>query len=289
MRKQNIYFFSMLSLVIALMTIGCSDDDDNPVIAEPAPEISSVEASMDTLNAVEVVTMTCNTAGTEGDSLTYAWSCDSGTFPNGTSGNTAEWEAPDISGTYTINVEVTNNAGSTSGSHDIFVRTGSTGIMPLRVGNYWNFDFHVEGIIVGEWRWDVSVANGSGTETWYQINVTVTSQGDEINDTLFLTNRGDGCYRKETLGSSAELWWKYPAVEDDTWLSLDGEMRIVVSTDDTSTVPAGTFTGCYHYFVVGEEELTFEIIKPVEGPVEIGGMDDDGTIFELKLKEINLE
>ena len=168
---------------------------------------------------------------------------------------------------------------------------GSTGLMPLVVGNEWLFDLEINDLIEGELKWEVISSSVIQGETWYQnkISINLTNGNNPSDDLFYLTNRdNNGVYYKANADATAEWWWKYPAVEDDTWTTLDSEVRTVIDTNSEITVPAGTITGCYWYAVVGQESLELELIKPDEGPVALGWTDgQDEMAISLKAKTLN--
>jgi hypothetical protein len=83
-----------------------------PVITSLTPDATDVapEASC---------TITCTASDEDGDTLTYTWSATDGTITG--TGNSVSWEAPAAEGTYTISVEVSDGAATTSGSCAITV------------------------------------------------------------------------------------------------------------------------------------------------------------------------
>jgi hypothetical protein len=74
-----------------------------------APQISTVYSSADSAIVGEMVTIHCDATDADGDPLTYDWQASGGTIqPNG---NSADWTAPDTTGSYQITVTVTDGRG----------------------------------------------------------------------------------------------------------------------------------------------------------------------------------
>jgi len=102
--KKIISFFLISTFVILS---SCSKDKPT----EPtnnAPNIQSFTASPSPIKVNETTSLTCVATDLDGDSLTYYWSSDNGTFPNGTSGFSTTWRAPSKEGTYNIKVIVSD-------------------------------------------------------------------------------------------------------------------------------------------------------------------------------------
>jgi hypothetical protein len=80
-----------------------------PVIANSSPAISSVMASPISISTGAISVVTCAASDIDGDTLTYIWSAASGTVSG--AGATINWTAPSSSGTYIINVTVSDGHG----------------------------------------------------------------------------------------------------------------------------------------------------------------------------------
>jgi len=102
--KKIISFF-----LISTFVIFSSCSEDKPT--EPtnnAPKIQSITASPSPIKVNETTSLTCVATDSDGDNLTYSWSSDNGTFPNGTSGSSTTWRAPSGEGTFNIKVIVSD-------------------------------------------------------------------------------------------------------------------------------------------------------------------------------------
>jgi formylglycine-generating enzyme required for sulfatase activity len=94
--------------LLACLLLGASSCDDDDDGANRAPEIQSVSASPTSVAAGGLTTLTCTATDADGDALEYSWSGAVGSFPVGAGQSSVQWQAPDINGTYTISVEVSD-------------------------------------------------------------------------------------------------------------------------------------------------------------------------------------
>jgi PKD domain-containing protein len=121
--KRSFLCFLIILFSFLLITSGCEEGVDNsPVYAgNRSPVISSITASDSTLDAGGTTILTCIATDAENDDLTYLWSSTSGSFPEGTTGFSVQWTAPNSTGTYDISVEVSDNNNSDEDAITIIV------------------------------------------------------------------------------------------------------------------------------------------------------------------------
>lgn len=106
--------FSLLALGCIAFLSSCSDYALSPVI-------DSVHADKDEVETNETVTVYCEAFGVYGDDLTFVWTADAGSFPNGNTERTIDWKAPDYTGVFTLTVEATNGSNFKSESIEMTV------------------------------------------------------------------------------------------------------------------------------------------------------------------------
>lgn len=87
-----------------------------------APNIKSTTANPQSIKTGETTQLTCVASDPDGDQLTYSWSSAKGTFPNGTSGSSVAWLAPDEpENNTTISVMVSDGEEMAQGSVTVSV------------------------------------------------------------------------------------------------------------------------------------------------------------------------
>jgi hypothetical protein len=116
-------------------------------------------------------------------------------------------------------------------------------IWPLKVGNQWIFEWRESDsagnvIVVDTSVLEVKKDTLIDGEMWYII----TEDGARTDVSVPTTVRSDGLW---VGGSSGELFAKYPAAVNDTFVS-GVDTAIVESVNDMVAVPAGAFI-CYKY------------------------------------------
>ncbi len=118
------------------------------------------------------------------------------------------------------------------------------------------------------WVYTVKLYNEAGTVTGTS---TLTLVGTEITvlgskwismvdqatsaPVIALQKRTEGWWYLPTPGTASSLWFKYPAVVNETYPYVYGTCT-VKDINASVTVPAGTFTGCY--FVEGNDTNSLE-------------------------------
>jgi len=114
------FIFFILISTIALF-FSCSEDQPT----EPtnnAPIIQSISASPSSIKVNETNSLSCVATDADGDNLTYTWSSDNGTFPNGTSDSFVKWKAPSEEGTYKIEVIVSDGEKAVNDEVEVLVK-----------------------------------------------------------------------------------------------------------------------------------------------------------------------
>ncbi len=93
---------------------------DISVIINQSPIISSLTANPTSISTGAVTTITCTVSDPDvGDTLSYSWGSASGTISG--SGSQVSWTAPSSSGTYTVNVTVSDGMNSSQANLNISV------------------------------------------------------------------------------------------------------------------------------------------------------------------------
>ncbi|UCC78616.1 MAG: PKD domain-containing protein [Candidatus Zixiibacteriota bacterium] len=95
-------------------------DVDVVLIFNRAPVIQSLTAPEIVLPN-SIAEITCIATDEDGDLLTYTWSAESGSFPEGTSGSVVQWQAPAEFGEYYVRVLVDDGRESVQDSIAITV------------------------------------------------------------------------------------------------------------------------------------------------------------------------
>ncbi|MBU4602185.1 PKD domain-containing protein, partial [bacterium] len=87
------------------------------------PTISSLTANPSSININETTAITCTASDEDvGDTLTYTWTKNGGTFEGSTSGSTITWKAPSTKANYTVSCEVSD--GEASDSDQVIISVG---------------------------------------------------------------------------------------------------------------------------------------------------------------------
>ena len=99
--------FSILIMCSLIVLFSCSED--KPTEPENnAPIIQSVTASPDSLITSRITLLTCVATDSDGDIFACTWTADEGTFPQGNSGSSVYWNAPNKDGEYKVSVIVSD-------------------------------------------------------------------------------------------------------------------------------------------------------------------------------------
>jgi hypothetical protein len=89
---------SLLLTILIATTLSCEKKENHlPVIRSITTDPVTVEGSMGDeyiLDQGQEITITCNATDEDNDNLTYTWTSNKGTFPNGSTGNSVKWTTP---------------------------------------------------------------------------------------------------------------------------------------------------------------------------------------------------
>ncbi|MBL0060705.1 MAG: hypothetical protein IPP40_04250 [bacterium] len=148
--------FILLSLmVIGLAFVGCEGDQGpagpsglNP---DSAPIITAVVAAPDSVGTGQSTVLFVSAYDPNGDAMTYAWTTTSGTLSSPNQAVTS-YTPPSGIGLYTINVTVTDNDGSVSGTVTVGVNTYVPSVFPSFLGDSENRCSHCHQAKVEGWR-----------------------------------------------------------------------------------------------------------------------------------------
>lgn len=113
--KRIIISLSVILLLIAYISQGCTGDSDNPTASlNHPPTIDNIYANSTVLSWYEfkTSTITCFASDIDGDLLDYSWTCTSGSFIEGDSMQTVIWQPPSDTGSYYIIVTVDDGINS---------------------------------------------------------------------------------------------------------------------------------------------------------------------------------
>ncbi len=96
------------------------------------PVVHSITADPEFVVCGRASTLAAEASDPDGDALSYTWSATGGTFPEGPTGFSVTWTAPDEPGEVTANVTVSDGQATAAGSTAIIVTVMESLIMPSR-------------------------------------------------------------------------------------------------------------------------------------------------------------
>lgn len=107
-RPQKITFISFLIILtcVSLLVSACNLSINFP------PKISELKADAFYVYPTGLVELECIASDTEGDDITFKWSCTDGTFTG--NGSIVSWRAPNAYGKFHIMVIVEDSKGGSS-------------------------------------------------------------------------------------------------------------------------------------------------------------------------------
>lgn len=154
-------------------------------------------------------------------------------------------------------------------------------LFPLKIGNTWNFKSTKMDTVITNHFNKVIKDTTLLDETW-----AVLTYDNAVNS--ILKNKLDGLWfvipTKSTSGNTAILYYKYPVASGTQYMTPDSVNVTVVSTNESVTVPMGTFA-CYHYTMrYANKEVYQEYFCPGTGLVKIEKFYVNGAITVLKEK-----
>ncbi len=122
MRTITIKHVLILGMIAGFVFAGCNKDDENPTGSENhAPVVQSVVATPSTVNPVGLTDLTCSATDADQDELSYVWTYSGGSILQPQTGPSAQWQAPEDEGTYTISVTATDGIDTGQGSVEVVV------------------------------------------------------------------------------------------------------------------------------------------------------------------------
>jgi len=143
-----------------------------------APVISSLTANPSSIDINQTTNITCTASDEDvGDTLTYTWIKNGGTFEGSTSGSTITWRAPSTKGNYTVTCEV--NDGEASDSDQVIISVGDVNHPPVITS------IAVTSATKGQpYSYDVNATDSDGDTLTYSL--TTKPSGMSINSSTGL-------------------------------------------------------------------------------------------------------
>jgi len=227
-----------------------------------APVISSLTANPSSVDINQTATITCTASDEDvGDTLTYTWNKNGGTFEGSTSGSSVTWRAPSAEGNYTVSCEVSD--GEATDSEQVIISVGDVNHPPVITST--------------------AVTSATKGEP-YSYNVDATdSDGDTL--TYSLTTKPSGM----SINSSTGLIAWTPTTSGDYNVTVkvsDGELSATQSF--TITVGVG---GDYviEFEDYNLEQVIRETINKPEGPLYLSDVIGIKTLDADRRGIISLE
>ncbi len=137
MRKLAISLM-LLGVIFLIVVIGCEQGAKPTPTPNQPPSKPTITASATTVKSGGVVNLTASSTDPDGDTLTYTWSADGGSFSS-TTGATTTWTAPSVleDKSYTISVEVSDGKGGKDDNNvTISVMSSQIAFASTRDGNW---------------------------------------------------------------------------------------------------------------------------------------------------------
>ena len=253
-----------------------------------APIISSLTANSSSVDINQTTIITC-TASDEnvGDTLTYAWTKDGGTFEGSTSGSTIIWKAPSTKGSYTVTCEVSD--GEASDSDQVIISVGDVNHAPAITS------IAVTSATKGQpYSYDVNATDSDGDIPVYSL--TTKPSGMTINYSTGLiawTPTATGSFGVSVKVSDGELYdtQSFTITVEETSTTL-GQVQLSSpsngTTVNTSTVTLswGSVSGATGYEVVYDTSSSFTnpIGWSVSGTSKTTGTLIDGTTYYWRVR-----
>ena len=179
----------LLAVLVALLAVGCSKELVDPPVHDPY--VVSVKATPSNVTNGGATSILCVAVDPDKNTLTYHWSCPSGTFYSDTTlaeesdtGNPIIWKAPETSGVYTIEVIADDGTGGKA-----------VATVDVPVGDYKLLDVLGEGVF---------------TEP---AGVFVESSGE-----IWVADAGDNTVKHSSDG---QVWSSFDYAGEETTLVID--------------------------------------------------------------------
>jgi hypothetical protein len=243
----SLYTAASLYLMIALLGLGCGEEDSS------SPIIFSITAEPDIVPPGDASAITVEAGDMDRDELSYLWTASAGKIEG--SGKTVTWISPETEDKYGITVTVSD--GSSSVAEMVMVRVWAPrpgDYYPLAIGNTWTYqdsdDKTIEFEIID--TIDISGATAfvkqmttSGLEEAVNFSYVAKNSDSVLQYALGGSNAGG-----DTIIFSPELpIYKFPLIPGESW-----EIQFNIKVPDGFFVGDGTAV----YEVISEEDLTVE-------------------------------
>jgi Tol biopolymer transport system component len=211
----------LLGVILLVAAIGCEKGGG----AKPnqPPTKPTITASATTIKSGGTVNLTASSTDPDGDTLTYTWSADGGSFSS-TTGDTTTWTAPSVLGdqSYTISVEVSDGKGGKNNN------SVAISVMSSKIAFDSNRDGNPEIYIMG-----ATGANQTRltNHTASDIDPAISPDGSKI---AFMSDRDGNAeiYVMNVDGTSVTNLTNNPAGDAYPDWSPDGTKIVFTSTRD---------------------------------------------------------
>ena len=188
-------FFLSIGLIVA----GCGDD--NPSTPENHdPVIQSVTANPATISTDGITNVSCVATDSDQDEMTYTWTSQLGSFPDGNTGSSVQWQAPSDPGNYSISVTVSDGAETDQDFVNVTVE-----ISTATISNPIPPDGATDVPTTTNLSWSHSGPNNSSYDIYFGTN----SSPDTTE--LVSSDQAESTYDPGVLENSTTYYWKIVA------------------------------------------------------------------------------
>lgn len=253
-----------------------------------APIISSLTANPSSVDINQTTSITCTASDEDvGDTLTYTWTKNGGTFEGSTSGSTITWKAPSTKGSYTVTCEVSD--GEVSDSEQVIISVGDVNHPPVITSSAVTSATKDQ-----PYNYDVNATDSDGDTPVYSL--TTKPSGMTINSSTGLiawTPTTSGDYNVTVKVSDGELFdtQSFTITVEETSTTL-GQVQLSSpyngTTVNTSTVTLswGSVSGATGYEVVYDTSSSFTnpIGWSVSGTSQTTGTLTNGTTYYWRVR-----
>ncbi len=279
-----------LTILFAIVVVGCGVDGDGPGNKNFAPMISVFETDSEIVLPGTEVSIRLQADDLENDILTYTWYASDGEITGDESG--AIWKAPDNEKKYSIRVTVSDGANTTTSTIDIQVWRGREGnYYPLAVGNKWIYRDAEDTEIIFEIidTIQIQLAGGKTVKSFVLQKTNTAEELENVSDYSYLghelDDNGDIAAvvqhaQNITPGTEDTMMfvpyiplYKFPLIPGWKW-SVNFQAKLVpelfpfgygiddfeVLSEETVTVPAGTYENVF------QVQESFHWLFDLDGP-----------------------